>query len=473
MQWTECSATELASAIAAGELRSADLVDHAIERVKRANPRLNAMVAHRFDDARREAETADSARAAGTPLGPLHGVPFSVKECFALSGMPNTAGIPSRRGVVARHDATAVARVRAAGAIPLGVTNTSEACMWLESVNPIYGRTNNPYNAARIAGGSSGGEGALIGAGASPFGIGSDVGGSIRMPAFFNGVFGHKPSSGLIPNTGQFPIATGVAGRYLGTGPLARRAEDLVTVVNILRGVDGQDHAVQDRPPIDPSIVQIADLRVFSVPDNGATPVHPELRDAQRAALDALRGMGARTEEHRFRLLKNSFDYWNAGLSGRPAGSFRAQLAVRRRDLLRDLFRRKKHELPTVVVGLTEDLAAWTPKRTARLNRERIQLRREIEALLGDNGVLLYPSYSQPAPRHGRPLLRPFHWVYTGVINVLELPATQVPLGLSHDGLPLGVQVIAAHGRDDLTLATALALEKAFGGWTAPGEPSA
>src|SRR5699024_2538512 len=137
-------------------------------------------------------------------------------------GMPNTAGVVSRVGLRATEDATSVARYRQAGAIPIGVTNTSEACMWMESNNKVYGRSNNPYDITRIVGGSSGGEGAIIGAGVVPFGLGSDVGGSIRMPAFFNGVFGHKASSGLIPNSGQFPPIEGEGLRYLSTGPLAR-----------------------------------------------------------------------------------------------------------------------------------------------------------------------------------------------------------------------------------------------------------
>src|SRR5262249_8717417 len=152
-----------------------------------------------------------------------------------------TGGLYARRGKPATRDATAVKRLRAAGAIPLGVTNVSELCMWMESANTVYGRTSNPYDLARTPGGRSGGEGAIVGAGASPVGLGSDVGGSIRMPAFFCGVFGHKPTGGLIPNTGQFPIAENDALRYLTTGPLCRRAEDLWPIVRTLAGPDGED----------------------------------------------------------------------------------------------------------------------------------------------------------------------------------------------------------------------------------------
>ncbi|MFW5740001.1 MAG: amidase, partial [Myxococcota bacterium] len=232
------SATRLARMIRTRAVSSREVVDAHIRHVEAVNPALNAMVADRFEQAREEARAADErvAREDPSELPPLFGVPCSIKEAFALEGMPNTAGLVSRVGSRATTDATAVRRLRAAGAIPLGVTNVSELCMWMESDNRVYGRTRNPYDLGCTAGGSSGGEGAIIAAGGTPFGLGSDVGGSIRMPAFFNGIFGHKPTGGLIPNTGQFPIAHNEARRYLTTGPLCRRAEDLYPLVQILAG---------------------------------------------------------------------------------------------------------------------------------------------------------------------------------------------------------------------------------------------
>src|SRR6185503_363040 len=150
-------------------------------------------------------------------------------------------GLVARKGRLATQDAVAVARLRAAGAIPLGVTNVSELCMWMESDNRVYGRTNNPYDQARTVGGSSGGEGAIIGAGGAPFGVGSDIGGSIRIPAAFCGVVGHKPSGRLVPNTGQFPPAEGPANAYLGTGPLVRRVRDVWPLLRVMAGPDGHD----------------------------------------------------------------------------------------------------------------------------------------------------------------------------------------------------------------------------------------
>ncbi|MEO7092697.1 MAG: amidase, partial [Polyangiales bacterium] len=237
------SATRLASLIAKRDVTAREVVEAHITQIERVNPTIRAVVRARYDEARREARAADDRvkRGGDDPLPPFHGVPCTIKECFALTGMPNSGGLVARKDVVATDDATAVARLRAGGAIPLGVTNLSELCMWMESNNRVYGRTNNPYDPSRIVGGSSGGEGAIIGAGASPFGLGSDIGGSIRMPAFFNGVFGHKPTGGLVPSTGQFPVAANEALRYLTSGPLARRAEDLMPLLRILAGPDGKD----------------------------------------------------------------------------------------------------------------------------------------------------------------------------------------------------------------------------------------
>src|SRR4051812_41974481 len=189
------SALELAAAIRSGELTSREVVDAHIARLEAFQPRTGAVAVPRFDAARAAADQAD---AATEPSGPLHGVPCTIKESFAVEGLPNAAGLVSRRDHRAPADAPTVALLRDAGAIPLGLTNTSELCMWIETDNKLYGRSSSAYDARRTAGGSSGGEGAAVGSGGSPFGLGADIGGSVRIPAFFNGVFGHKASPGLI-----------------------------------------------------------------------------------------------------------------------------------------------------------------------------------------------------------------------------------------------------------------------------------
>src|SRR5829696_6498552 len=229
------SASALAAAVRAGEISARQVVQAHVDRLHDRQPRTNALACDRFADALREADTADARiKAGGQDLPPFLGVPCTVKESISLKDMPNCAGLVALKDRRAETNAPAVQRLIDAGFIPLGVTNTSEMTMWIESVNRVYGRTRNAYDPHRTAGGSSGGEGAAVGSGGSPVGLGSDIGGSIRVPAFFNGVFGHKPSPGLVPNTGQFPSTEGEAAFMLTLGPLARHAEDLMPVTRII-----------------------------------------------------------------------------------------------------------------------------------------------------------------------------------------------------------------------------------------------
>ncbi|MCW5838231.1 MAG: amidase, partial [Labilithrix sp.] len=262
------SAVELVEAIRRREVTSTEVVEAHVARVRRVNPAINALVRDRFDDALREARVADEKTGSVHPddLPPLHGVPFTTKDALRAAGMPNTSGLWARRDVLATEDATAVRRLKDAGAILLGVTNISELCMWMESNNKVWGRTNNPYDPTRTAGGSSGGEGAIVGAGASVLGLGSDVGGSIRMPAFFNGAFGHKPTGGLVPNTGHYPPAVRLHQRYVTTGPIARRAADLMPFLRIVAGPDGvEEHNIE--PALgDPARVDLSKVTAWVVP---------------------------------------------------------------------------------------------------------------------------------------------------------------------------------------------------------------
>jgi len=458
-----------------GEVTSREVVEVHIEHIERVNPGLNAIVADRFEAARQEAQQADSAVAAngGEDLPPLHGVPCTIKECFALQGMPNTSGLVSRIGLEVKENATAVARLKAAGAIPLGVTNTPELCMWFETFNRVYGRTNNPYDRRRTAGGSSGGEGAIIGAGGSPLGLGSDVGGSIRLPAFFNGIFGHKPTGGMVPGTGQFPIAENEALRYLTTGPLSRRAEDLMPLLRIMAGPDGKDQGCRAFELKDPAMVRIENLTVLNVTDNGAIRVSPDLRETQRRCASALEEKGAQVKEVRIDRLKKSFDIWSAMLSDAGGTPFTTLLGGGAAvnpfwELLKWTIRRSSHTVPAIVLVVIEKMLKYTPGRVRRLVRMGQELRSELLELITPSVVMLYPSFHRPAPFHYLPLLRPFDAAYTAIINVMELPSTQVPLGLNKKGLPLGLQVVGLRGYDHVTIAVAMELEKHFGGWTPP-----
>jgi fatty acid amide hydrolase 2 len=466
------SAVELAVRIRRRELRSVDVVGAHIERVRQVNPVLNALVAERFDAALAEAAEADAQLDRGADVGPLHGVPCSIKECFALAGMPQSAGLVARRDFRADTDAPAVARLRAAGAIPLGVTNTSELCMWMESSNRLYGRTSNPYDPACIVGGSSGGEAAIVASGGAPFGLGSDIGGSIRMPAFFCGVFGHKPTGGLVPGTGQYPPAHGDGRRMLTTGPICRRAADLWPLLQVLSGPDGHDDCAH-LPLGDPAAVRLDRLRVFWLEGNGLRAVDGELLVAQRDAVAWLERAGARVERLALPELEQSLVWWSTRMQTAGGAPFRALLGEGQPIPLARAWRdwlggRSPHTLPALILASIEHLPGLDPADPTPILAEARAFAQRLSALLGDDGVLLFPPYTRPAPRHDVPKRLPIDWLYTAVWNALELPVSQVPLGLGTAGVPLGVQVVGGRGQDHVPVAVALALEQAAGGWVWP-----
>ena len=451
-------------------------MEHHIARMLQVNTALNAVVRERFSTAREEADAADERlrREGPDAMPPFHGVPCTIKENIALAGMPNTCGLVARKYVIAERDAPTVARLRAAGAIPLGVTNVAELTAWTSTYNRVYGRTGNAYDPARTAGGSSGGEGAIIGAGASPFGLGTDVGGSIRIPAFCNGVFGHKPTGGLVPSSGQFPKYRGAQQRINTTGPISRRAEDLMPLLRVLAGPDPEDAECQTFELEQPSAVQLNKLRVLMVASDGAPPaVASEVLAAMDRACAALNEQGAMVEQLTVSGLRNSLlpylgrlledGGWPFALDAPSAARPWASTLAEPIRLARG---RSDHILPVVAVTtLVSPLRRMTTV-IRRLAETARSLRSEIESILGDDGVMLYPTATGVAPRHGKGGV--FNFRFPAIFNALELPVTQVPLGLDGNGLPLGMQVIAPRGRDHRSIAVAMALERALGGWIPP-----
>ena len=471
---TERSAVSLARSIRTGEISSREVVDAHLALLEQVNPRINAVVVPRFQAAREEASSADARIASAAPdeeLPPLLGVPCTIKESIAVAGLPNCAGLVARRELRAERTAPTAQRLLDAGAIPLGLTNTSELTMWIESHNHVYGRTHNAYDPRRIAGGSSGGEGAAVGAGLAPIGLGSDIGGSIRLPAFFNGVFGHKPTSGLLPNSGQFPVTHGEAGRLLSVGPLARRGEDLMPALRVLAGADPDDPFSRDAPLGEPGDVSLAGLPVVVIDGRLIPPVSKELRAALDRAAGVLEDAGARVRRVPLRRLRTALEPYLATLA-EGAGTTTLELLagegvhIRARDLLR---RGAPHTTATkLLIAAESTFGRLPPGRTRRAVKAGARLAREIEELVGD-GVLLHPPFGRTAPRHGMTVGRPWKILHAAVFNLAGLPATEVPLGLGKRGLPLGVQAIAGRDRDHVSIAVALELERALGGWVPPG----
>src|SRR5580700_10414413 len=289
-------AVVMAEQIREKKISPVELADAHLAKMERLNPKLNAFVHVDAEQVRREARAAEAAVMSGKNLGPLHGVPISIKSSLDVAGMRCESGTRLRAGHIATQDAPLVARLRQAGAIVLGVTNTPELLMAWESDNLLYGRTNNPWNLERTAGGSSGGEAAAIAAGMSAAGVGSDGGGSIRVPAHFSGICGLKATPGRVPATGHFPASGGPFALLGVVGPMARTVADMKALFEVMQGPDDGDPSAAPVPVRWPDRDDLKRLRIGYFEDDGRTPVTPETRAAVRAAAEALKRAGFEVE---------------------------------------------------------------------------------------------------------------------------------------------------------------------------------
>jgi fatty acid amide hydrolase 2 len=470
-------ATALARLIRERTISPVDACDACIAHIERVNPRINAVVADRFDAARAEAREAGRALETGAPVGPLHGVPFSVKEMISLDGMPHTFGSPTRAGRTADGDATIVARLRRAGAIPIGVTNVPEWGFWFETHNLVYGRTSNPWDASRTSGGSSGGEAAIVAAGGVPFGVGSDIGGSIRIPAAFCGVFGHKATHGLLPLTGHYPVyAKGPDASlrgivpWLSMGPITRTAADLMPLLRVMAGPDGVDPNAE---PIDlgsPEGVEWEGRKVLLLDDPDITFSARGTRDviaATRAAAGALAARGAIVEPLPRSIFRDAARIWFAALRSTGGPTLRETAGGGRPihllpELARTITGNARVTLPVLMFCIGESLGRLEERWGRELVEEGRALDERLGEMLGSEGILLMPAHPRTAPRHRTPMLRPIDFAWTAILNVLRMPVTVAPVGLSAKGLPLSVQIGAARGNDHRTIAAAMVLEEAF-----------
>ncbi|MFP5519974.1 MAG: amidase [Bdellovibrionia bacterium] len=478
------SAIEMAQKIKTQEVSCEKIVSTHIEHIQKVNPIINAMVENNFDSALTMARAVDQqAQTNPSALAPLAGVPFTIKEMLAFKGFKRTAGNIHHQNSRSQSHATVVQRLLDAGAIPLGTTNVPEQGFWFETHNVIYGRTNNPYDPQRTSGGSSGGEAALLGAGASPIGLGSDIGGSIRMPAFFCGVFGHKPTNRVIPLTGHFPyeekdFATLIKGThypYTSVGPMTKKAADLKLVFKLLVGPDGIDPETQTHNWQDHSL-DFSKLKVLTLPDptfHGANPVSGELEQTVHNCAKLFAEMGAEVQELDSKIFLRAVSLWFNALKSTKTSYYWEGLSNRSPDFniwkefLRLATGKGNYTLPSLVVSAGE-LLGIGQQDTNELIKELIQLRKKMKDLLGENGILILPPHPRVAPEHKAPYLSPFDFIYTGVFNVLGMPATSIPTGISTQGLPLGIQVVSNHHQDYLNFAVAEFLEQIFGGWNPP-----
>ncbi|XP_013776340.2 fatty-acid amide hydrolase 2-like [Limulus polyphemus] len=404
---------------------------------------------------------------------PFLGIPFTTKDCIGVKGMLQTAGLVSKKGTKAVKDADVIVLLREAGAIPLAITNVSELCMWWEASNNLYGRSNNPYNTTRIVGGSSGGEGCLLASAGSVIGIGSDIGGSIRIPSFINGIFGHKSSTGIVSNQGEYPSAEKELDSFLSTGPMCRYACDLLPLFKVLAGKNASKLKLDTK-------VNIRYLKVYYMEDDGGNPcvtqVCTEMKMAMKKVITHLENMyGIKSQKIHLSKMKYSFYIWAHKMASVDAPSFSSEMLERKGELngllelLKWMCMLSKHTLPAIGLSIFEKLcsAVGSEERSQFVNM-CTDLQCEFQELLGDEGIFLYPPHPEPALFHHQTIFKTYSIGYTAIFNVLGLPVTQCPLGLSKDGLPLGIQVVAGKNNDHLTLALAVELEKMFGGWVCP-----
>ncbi len=478
-------AFELARAIKSGRLAAVEVLERFLERIERHGEAINAVVALDRERARRRARAADAARARGEDWGPLHGVPCTVKDALLVRGLATTGGDPGHAGHIPRETAIAVQRYIDAGAIVFGKTNVPFMSSDMQSYNDVYGTTRNPWHGERTCGGSSGGAAAALAAGFTPIELGSDVGGSIRTPCHFNGVYGHKPSWGIVPQRGHLPPgARALSEGDLGVvGPMGTCVDDLEQALELLAGPPPELAAAWSIELPRARASEPGRLRVAVWADDPLCPVDQEIKAAIEAAAGCLERLGAtvshsarpgfdaREHDRNYRYLLHA-----AIGAGMPRSVFESMA-----ETLRSLADDDHSGRAIMARGIAGPHRLWE-----RENERRLRFKRAWAEFFGDWDVLLAPCAFVTAFPHdhspdmaarslqcnGEP--RPYFDLlfYAGLTLSAHLPATAVPVGVSSEGLPIGMQIAGDFLQDRTTLAVARILEREFRGFAGPAAPS-
>jgi amidase len=450
------SATRIGAAIRRREISAVEVLDAILARIAQVNPAINAVVQLDREGALKAARAADNQRAG--PDRPFHGVPVTIKDSFDTAGIISTGGTWGRRSYVPPEDATVVARLRKAGAIILGKTNTPELTAGGETNNRVYGRTNNPYDSSLTCGGSSGGAAAIIAAGGSPFDCGNDTAGSIRLPAHFCGIAGLRPTNGRISRAGHITGPEGMLQSITASGPMSRHVEDLAIGLRILSGPDARDPFMVPMPLHDPAAVVLRDLRVAFFTDNGVISPTAEIARAVSESAAALKAAGAQVTEAR-----------PDGIAEASASGFRMMTGDGGATLLRILDKWGSDKEHSDVRASFEGRTAMpSPEFTALL--EQIDVARvAMRAFLEQFDLILCPVNVEAAVPHGTTGTRVVPGAsYTLAFSVAAWPTGTVRTSTTSNGLPIGVQVVAGPFREDRVISALQYLEKSFGGWKPP-----
>ena len=450
---------EIIEGIRSKEFSPVEIVDAHFKRIDACEPKLNAFVHPDPHDARIQASVKQSAILRGDPLGPLHGVPLTIKSCIDVAGWPVPAGSLLRKEYIPQRDAPLVSRLKAAGAILLGNTNTPEFLMAYETNNLLKGRTSNPWNLDYSAGGSSGGEAAAIASGCSAGGVGSDGGGSIRVPAHFCGICGLKPTPGRIPATGHFPAGAGAFSWIGVVGPMARTIADVRLLFEVMAGPDPGDSLSSPVLLRAHNEIEVRGLRIGILESPALGTATPETHAAVQDAAKLLVNQGFALEPFRLDGLDRALELWwfffgpvIGHLLSKAVAGKEAQISPMLREYLAQATSGGSISLDLFIEACAE----------------RDLLRAKILRQMQDVPILLSPVSSGPAFLHGEGNYRPGAGYldtmrYSQRLNLTGLPGASVPLGLSNEGLPVGVQIIGRPHEDELVLAVAERLEEARG----------
>lgn len=459
-------ATTMAAMVRAREVSVVELVDAHFKEIHRVNDRLNAFVSIDEARARHQAVVSDQAVARGGPLGPLHGVPVTIKSSIDVAGLQCETGTRLRQGHIAESDAPLVSRLKAAGAIVLGNTTVPEFLMAWETDSALYGRTNSPWDLARTPGGSSGGEAAAIAACCSAGGIGSDGGGSIRVPAHFSGICGLKPTPGRVPATGHFPGSVGPFASLGVVGPMARTIADVTRLFEVVAGPDNGDPNAAPVPLRSVDHRELLQTRIGYFDDDGRVPVTPETRMALERAVEALREQRFVVERFMPEGLDEALRLWHALFIDGISMVLRQAYDGREQDMhtiVREIIQMADQDPPVTAVSLLDVLS------------RRDVVRARFLAQMDRYPILLCPVGAMPAFRHGErswtingtTVGYPDAFSYCQYFNLLGNPAATVPMGRSPEGLPIGVQIVGRPWDEERVLAVSACVERA-GGWQEP-----
>ena len=460
------SIARLSAGIRSKKISPVEIVDATLERIADCEAQLNSFVHLDADGARLQALSAEAATQHGDTLGPLHGVPITIKGNIDVAGLPCPAGSVLRKDYVPQRDAPLVARLKAAGAIVLGNTNTPEFLMAYESNNLLTGKTSNPWDFSRTAGGSSGGEAAAIASGCSAGGVGSDGGGSIRVPAHFSGICGLKPTPGRIPSTGHFPPGAGMLSWLGVVGPMARTIADVRALFEVMAGPDPGDALSAPVPLRVENEKRLKGLRVGLLESDALGEASAETQSAVQRAAELLAAKGFVVEPLRLSGLDRAIDLWWFFFGPLVAHLFRPAIDGHEDQIspmLREYLSVAELEAPPTLDQVLDACA--------RRDLVRAEILRQMQYV----PILLSPVSSAPAFRHGegtwlpnadhcyRDTMRYSQW-----LNLTGFPGASVPVGVSPEGLPIGVQVIGRPHEEELVLAVAEQIEQARGPWQPP-----